>query len=585
MPKTLYFFTNKVLLVITILKPLLLKYKLLLINLFFFLILRFAFMTTKRNKILTLWTLTFIDFFDLSFIFLLDWVSLSFIGTVILISFSIILFTNSYISHEPFFMRFSLILLSFVLAIVFLILRPSLFRMLIGWDGLGVTSFLLVIYYQNTKASNAGLITVFINRIGDVIILIILGLFLYNSSNFFFLGEHNSLNHNYLFYFIFIIAACTKSAQIPFSAWLPAAIAAPTPVSSLVHSSTLVTAGVYLLIRIQSFSASDSIILGLVYLGLLTTRIARVSALTETDIKKIVALSTLSQIGIIVFTVGLKLYFLAYFHLLCHAFFKALLFINVGNLIHNSKDYQDLRKISCYFSTFKITSSYFIVATIRIIGFPFMCGFYSKDRIMESIMQSTYPVFVVLIVLITVSLTVIYSFRLIIVVFFSKNSPSQPTTRDNDYIINYSMSVLFIPTVLGGSFFGWVFFPSLSYIPTELKNMVLIIILRTIFMFFFLFNTDFKFSKLNEWFTLINLNQIRVTLNQKTFLFSKQLHQFIDQLWTPYIRYNNSIRLINDFFFYYEINSIKKKSIILITSIIILLLILIYLCISILVEF
>ena len=191
--------------------------------------------------------------------------------------------------------------------------------------------------------------------------------------------------------FLLLTAACTKSAQLPFSAWLPAAIAAPTPVSSLVHSSTLVTAGVYLLFRLGP-SLLHSGLLGFVFrVGVATILMARVRALYETDIKKIVALSTLRQLGLIFTALGLGGFKIAFFHLLAHAFFKALLFMSVGNLIHLSSDYQDLRKIGVCTTSLPVSLSFSLAANMRLMGLPFMAGFYSKDLMLETIRRMAFP--------------------------------------------------------------------------------------------------------------------------------------------------------------------------------------------------
>ena len=175
-----------------------------------------------------------------------------------------------------------------------------------------------------------------------------------------------------------LFAAFTKRAQIPFSAWLPAAMAAPTPVSSLVHSSTLVTAGVYLLIRAEDLISATGLRMLPLLAGRATMLIAGVRALFETDIKKIVALSTLSQLGLIIISLGIGGWIITFAHLLAHAYFKALLFMAVGTSIHMADDYQDLRKASLSLSS-RITLTFIGVANLRLCGFPFLAGFYSKD--------------------------------------------------------------------------------------------------------------------------------------------------------------------------------------------------------------
>jgi len=207
-----------------------------------------------------------------------------------------------------------------------------------------VSSYLLVIFYKRAKSLNAGLLTGIRNRVGDGLILISLGGFMtFPFCHFVRLGSRGA-NVRELVLGILVLAACTKSAQIPFRAWLPAAIAAPTPVSALVHSSTLVTAGIYLMIRLSNwFYVSYG---GwAAFLGSLTIVLASLSALKENDAKKIVALSTLSQLGVIITGFRFNITSLIFFHLLAHAFFKALLFVRTGFIIHNHRNYQNLRLI------------------------------------------------------------------------------------------------------------------------------------------------------------------------------------------------------------------------------------------------
>ena len=256
-----------------------------------------------------------------------------------LISGRVIIFRTRYMRSEKFFSRFIILVFFFIMSIYLLILSPNLIRLLLGWDGLGVTSYLLVIFYQRNKSYNAGMLTAITNRLGDVGLLISISLMLYLGNwNYIFINSFSSIFSN-LIIFLIIISACTKSAQIPFSAWLPAAIAAPTPVSALVHSSTLVTAGVYLLIRINLIIIEIDIRYILLLIGIITMIIAGFTAIIEIDIKKIIALSTLRQLGIIILTLGIGNPILSFFHLLSHAFFKAMLFICAGIIIHNIKDY------------------------------------------------------------------------------------------------------------------------------------------------------------------------------------------------------------------------------------------------------
>merc|ERR1712176_347167 len=308
-----------------------------------------------------------------------------------------------YMGEEISYKRFTALLLAFFISIVILLLFSNLFLAIIGWDALGVTSFLLVIYYKNRKSLGSGIITALTNRLGDCFLLVILGICLLSR-------QIGSCTHFLLILLLF--TSITKRAQIPFSSWLPSAIAAPTPVSALVHSSTLVTAGVYLLIRynILLFSTSNTYIL--FFVGLVTTVIAGSAAMLEIDIKKVIALSTLRQLGVMMTIIGAGKPLLAYLHLLSHAYFKAILFICAGIIIHNIKDYQDIRTIGGMYISMPKVSSIINVANIRLCGLPFMRGFYSKDRILEAIFMSNTNILVFMLVLLATILTVCYSCRL-----------------------------------------------------------------------------------------------------------------------------------------------------------------------------
>ena len=246
-----------------------------------------SFYFINLNEIIIEWEVISINSTNIHLIFILDRISIFFIFLVRLISGRVIIFSTRYIMLEKFFSRFIMLVFFFILSIFLLILRPNLIRLLLGWDGLGVTSYLLVVFYQRNKSYNAGILTAITNRLGDAGLLISISFFLYLGNwNFLFINSFSDILSNILVYLI-IISACTKSAQIPFSAWLPAAIAAPTPVSALVHSSTLVTAGVYLLIRINLLIIEINIRYLLLLIGIITILIAGITAIIEIDIKKL----------------------------------------------------------------------------------------------------------------------------------------------------------------------------------------------------------------------------------------------------------------------------------------------------------
>lgn len=248
---------------------------------------------------------------------------------------------------------------------------------------------------------------------------------------------------------ILILAGFTKRAQIPFSSWLPAAMAAPTPVSALVHSSTLVTAGVYLIIRFSDlYLYYDCQFLA--FIGLITIFISGVGANFEYDLKKIIALSTLRQLGLIISILFLGFPILSFFHLLTHAFFKALLFLCAGLIIHSMRDRQDIRHMGgvSYFLPF--TRTCFVISSLSLCGAPFLAGFYSKDLILEIYSITGFNIFIYIIFFISVGLTVSYSFRLVYYCISYYNNFYVNQSYDEDKIINVSIIILTLLSVIGG---------------------------------------------------------------------------------------------------------------------------------------
>lgn len=390
---------------------------------------------------------------------LIDMPGLTFSSVVLFISANVLLFTKPYISEEPHIKRFTYLILLFVTSINLLIFIPNLICLLIGWDGLGLISFILVIYYQNHKSCAAGLVTAFSNRIGDVMLLI-------SIRWSFSLGDWSILNLNtnsvqpYI-WLVILVASITKSAQIPFSAWLPAAIAAPTPVSALVHSSTLVTAGVFLLYRFSPILYKfERFNISLLAISSITILMAGMIAITEIDIKKIVALSTLSQLGVIMFSLALSLPELALLHLLTHALFKATLFLCAGTLIHTLIHNQDLRLIGNRSSSLPLTASCTIIANAALCAIPFISGFYSKDAIIESALASSINSLIILMLILATLLTVIYSARLTIFVFSSPSfSQSRSTNSNKENLLITPTITLRLGAIVGGSRLNWLFSP------------------------------------------------------------------------------------------------------------------------------
>ena len=460
-----------------------------------------------------------------------------------LISGRVLIFRTSYIRQEVYFSRFIGLVLLFICSIFLLIISPNLISLLLGWDGLGVTSYLLVIFYQRNKSHNAGLITALTNRLGDVGLLIRIRLIIYKGTWRFIFYSNFFREWRLFFIFLIIFSACTKSAQIPFSAWLPAAIAAPTPVSALVHSSTLVTAGVFILIRFNNILTGFSLIF-LIFLGSLTILIAGIAAIKEIDIKKIIALSTLRQLGVIIIILGIGLPLLAFFHLLSHAYFKAILFICAGIIIHNIKDYQDLRVIGSRIIRIPLVNAILISANLRLCGIPFLRGFYSKDLILETIFIGGIGRVLFIIIILGTALTVAYSCRLAIILGTRIISLERRfLIREEEFYIPLGILFLFPFAVWGGINLRWIIirYSSLVFLPYWVKILIpLLIIISLVFRWIRFKNRVTNHSSFKLWF-IANIWFIPVSFRytfSKLFL-SKgtRIQKIMEATWTEQLLY------------------------------------------------
>nr|YP_009176722.1 NADH dehydrogenase subunit 5 [Anopheles melas]ALJ02437.1 NADH dehydrogenase subunit 5 [Anopheles melas] len=426
------------------------------------------------------WEILSLQSMSIVMTFLFDWMSLMFMSFVLLISSLVIFYSNQYMEEDYNINRFILLVLMFVMSMMMLIISPNLISILLGWDGLGLVSYCLVIYFQNVKSYNAGMLTALSNRIGDVALLLAIAWMLnYGSWNYIFYLDMMKNNIEMMIIGgLVMLAAMTKSAQIPFSSWLPAAMAAPTPVSALVHSSTLVTAGVYLLIRFNDVLMNWWMAQLLLLVSGLTMFMAGLGANFEFDLKKIIALSTLSQLGLMMSILSMGFYKLAFFHLLTHALFKALLFMCAGSIIHNMKNSQDIRMMGSLSMSMPLTCSCFNVANLALCGMPFLAGFYSKDLILEMVMLSYVNVFSFFLFFFSTGLTVCYSFRL---VYYSMtgdfNSSSLHPLNDSGWTMLFSICFLTIMAVIGGSMLSWLMFlnPAMICLPLEMKLLTLFV--------------------------------------------------------------------------------------------------------------
>nr|YP_010022583.1 NADH dehydrogenase subunit 5 [Sarcophaga carnaria]QOP39431.1 NADH dehydrogenase subunit 5 [Sarcophaga carnaria] len=426
------------------------------------------------------WEVVSLNSMNIVMTLLFDWMSLIFMSFVLMISSLVIFYSKEYMSSDYKINRFIMLVLMFVSSMMLLIISPNLISILLGWDGLGLVSYCLVIYFQNVKSYNAGMLTVLSNRIGDVALLLAIAWMLnYGSWNYvFYLEVMKSDLEMLIIGSLVMLAAMTKSAQIPFSSWLPAAMAAPTPVSALVHSSTLVTAGVYLLIRFNIILSSSWMGNLLLLISGLTMFMAGLGANYEFDLKKIIALSTLSQLGLMMSILSMGYYKLAFFHLLTHALFKALLFMCAGAIIHNMNNCQDIRLMGSLSLMMPLTSSCFNVANLALCGMPFLAGFYSKDLILEMVSLSYINMFSFFLYFFSTGLTVCYSFRLVYYTMTGdSNFSSLNMLNDEGWVMLKSMMGLLILSIFGGSMLSWLIFPSplVIVLPFYLKLLTLFV--------------------------------------------------------------------------------------------------------------
>lgn len=429
------------------------------------------------------------------FVIIIDTYRRMFSFTVSIICCRVLNFSKRYLMREKFKIRFFVILFLFVLSIFVLIFSGRFFFLILGWDGLGVVSYLLVIYFFSRKSNNAGMLTILSNRFGDILLILRISIVIVLGWNW-QLWSNLSLKRELCW--IIILGCFTKRAQIPFSAWLPAAIAAPTPVSSLVHSSTLVTAGIYVIFRFRGVLS----FYGVEIFGMLTILIAGLNALKEIDIKKIVALSTLSQLGLIVCGLGIEFYRIRFFHLILHAFFKAILFIRVGNIIHLSDDFQDFRKINFFEDVSSVTLTFCLIANFSLMGFPFLRGFVSKDLLLEYFFLNHYFTrFYWGGFWLGCVITGVYRLRflrkLIFGVYLRK---TQIFKFNEDWNFILGGRVLWGLSVFGGRRLFWVIqdFQEIMFFSRRFKNLIIFILLVGILIWVRIFYGR-KFARIKNW--------------------------------------------------------------------------------------
>nr|ASU96554.1 NADH dehydrogenase subunit 5 [Korotnewia korotnewi] len=456
----------------------------------------------NEMSILLEWNIILVSSCTMTMNIILDPVSLSFSNVVCLISGCVMLFSSSYMASDPFLKRFIWLVMLFVMSMNLLVFIPSLPALLLGWDGLGIVSFALVIYYQNMKSLGAGLLTILANRIGDVMILISIAIMVLQG-HWIILIMWDPYLLSWLTFTI-LIAAMTKSPHTSSSAWLPAAMAGPTLVSALVHSSTLVTAGVFLLIRFSPFSSKTNMFPPvLLFISVLTLLMAGIAANYENDLKKITALSTLSQLGVMMMALGMNMMSLSLFHLYAHALFKALLVLCTGMIIHNGARWQDIRSMGLIFSQAPLTITSMNIANLSLCEAPFLSSFYSKDLILGTSLTSPTRMVMIVLIFTSTGMSVAYSLRLSFCPLWTnmKNNSSMHMKVEKDNFINTSTSILAIPALVAGAFMQSSFLkfsPQPFIMPMSHKMLTHLVIIGGLFMGYILWEADFTPKKMNE---------------------------------------------------------------------------------------
>lgn len=523
------------------------------------------------------------DTINIDWSFCFDSLTCVMLVIVTFISSLVHLYSTEYMENDPHLPRFMSYLSLFTFFMLILVTANNFLQMFVGWEGVGVSSYLLInFWFTRIQANKAAIKAMLINRIGDFFLL--LGIFtiyiVFNSLDYdivfslvplvvnqvLTLGLYQVSVIDLICIFLFL-GAMGKSAQLGLHTWLPDAMEGPTPVSALIHAATMVTAGVFLVIRCSYLFEYSPLVLSFITLiGAMTAFFAATTGLFQNDMKRVIAYSTCSQLGYMIFACGLSSYEVGIFHLSNHAFFKALLFLGAGSVIHAMSDEQDMRKMGGLSRLLPFTYAIIMIGSLALIGFPFLAGFYSKDVILE-ISASTYTIvgqFSFMLGVLAAFCTAFYSTRLIYLVFLSKPNGNKEVTlnaHEGSWKMTGPLLILSILSILigyltkdlfigfGTNFWGSSIFinpinyrlTDVEFLSIEYKILPLLITILGVFFAYFLYT-----FKLNEYYLLKKLNTTKTIFNffNKKWYFDRIYNQFFVQ----------SILSFSYFYFYQNVD-------------------------------
>nr|APZ75593.1 NADH dehydrogenase subunit 5 [Agenioideus sp. SJW-2017] len=515
----------------------------LLLSMFFSII---SFTYRHSNKVVISLSFMEINSAQMNFDMYLDWKLFSLSAIVSFITGNIMIYSQTYMNSDKHKKRFILILSLFALSMIWTTLTSkNIMPMLIGWDFLGLTSLLLIIHYQSKYVYLFAMTTFILNRLGDIS-FIIAGAYWFNSGSW----SIYSMTEKQLFVMILMsIAAFTKSAQIPFSSWLPKAMAAPTPVSALVHSSTLVTAGVILIIQLEPFIMSFNIKTLFMSLSILTMLISSLAAIMENDLKKIIAFSTMSQISMMMMILFMGNANLAFFHLLTHALFKSLMFMAAGTIIHHSENEQDIRKINNVSKMLPLETIMINFSLLALMGFPFYSGFYSKDLIIEYYMVSNINPLMIILIDLSICMTSMYSTRLSMYLCWNNSFKNilfnwKTSLPEKTIMIMFSM-----PILSSGAMLMSLFISNFNFelpLPKILKTFSMWGMFLSILTTLLTMNFNLKMKIIKSYSNSLGfLDLFMSSISIFTSKFSMMYFNLTENLWIKFLTINMKINIKN----------------------------------------